>query len=308
MAGNSQRRRPSKRDRKASNLGSRRDKDIPEISVFPITTFTVGNWKRESTHEGNLNAVFFYTSKKVEWDFIDGSLNSKMRVSWSDITAIEALMNPNQPGILRIQLAKPPLFFQEIPPSPRHHPNWKKANDFTNGQALIYPTHEATFPPGALDEHYAKLLIKDERLAELSRKPFPPVESVSSVSSNAVIGNQINNNEPTFVDSSGLNRALVVPDQRLHHYNNNEPAFFDGSSSEAQYLEQNCAADVDDEALAEALAREADAACDDDLWSMIDEYMKQTDQEDHGNELVGCGNVNEASSSDPPASSPPSKP
>ena len=134
-----------------------------------------------------------------------------------------------------MQLAKPPLFFQEIPPPPRLHPNWKKANDFTNGQALIYPTHEATFPPGALDEHYEKLLIKDERLAELSRTPFPPVESVSSgivtiiiyigtsfciytnpnyifslvAPSNAVIGNHINNNEPTFVDSSGLTVLLL---------------------------------------------------------------------------------------------------
>ena len=51
--------------------------------------------------------------------------------------------------------------------------------------------------------------------------------------------------------------------------------------------------------MTEALGREADAACNDDLWSMLDEYMKQTDEEDHGNELDGVGNVNEASS-DPP--------
>ena len=112
--------------------------------------------------------------------------------------------------------------------------------------------------------------------------------------------NQIDNG-PTFVDSSGQNR--LYNDMAV----NNEPAFVGGSASEAQYLEQDCET-VDEEALAEALGREADGVCDDDLWSMIDEYMEQTNQEDHGNELVGGGNVNEASSSDPPASSPPSKP
>ena len=111
------------------------------------------------------------------------------------------------------------------------------------------------------------------------------------------MGNQINN-EPALVDSSGQN--LLYNDMAV----NNEPAFVGGSASEAQNLEQNCET-VDEEALAEALGREADAVCDDDGWSMIEEYMKQTDQEDHGNELVGGGNVNEASSS---ASSPPSKP
>ncbi|KAG6425870.1 hypothetical protein SASPL_110076 [Salvia splendens] len=176
-----------------------------------------------------------------------------------------------------MQLAKPPLFFQEIPPPPRHHPNWKKADDFTNGQALIYRVHEATFvfPSRPLNKHYEKLLLKDERLAELSRMPFPALESASS---NAVVmGNQINN-EPALIGSSGQNR--LHNDMAV----NSEPAFVGGSASEAQNLEQNCAS-VDEEALAEALVREADAACDDDLWSMIDECMKQT-QEDHGNVAV----------------------
>ncbi|KAL1551634.1 hypothetical protein AAHA92_19452 [Salvia divinorum] len=157
---------------------SHHDKDMQKASNFQIITFTVGNWKREAVHRGSLTAKIYYGKKKLVWEFLYGPLKSKMEVSWSDITAIEAVMNPNQPGFLRVQLAKPPLFFREIPPQPGKHSNWEPADDFTNGQALFCMTHEATFPPGVLDKHYEKLLLNDERLAELSRRPFPTHESV----------------------------------------------------------------------------------------------------------------------------------
>ncbi|KAL1551627.1 hypothetical protein AAHA92_19445 [Salvia divinorum] len=157
---------------------SQHDKDMKKASNVPTITLTVGNWKREAVHRGSLTTKIYYGKKKLVWEFLYGELKSKMEVSWSDITAIEAVMNPNQPGFLRVQLAKPPLFFREIPPQPKKHSNWEKADDFTNGQALFCMTHEATFQPGVLDKHYEKLLINDERLAELSRRPFPTHESV----------------------------------------------------------------------------------------------------------------------------------
>ncbi|XP_042049859.1 uncharacterized protein LOC121795398 [Salvia splendens] len=156
------------------DVGSQNNKDNLKASNFPITTFTVGNWKRDSNLEGELTAKFYYGMKKLVWEFLlNGPLKTKMEVCWSDITAIEAVINPNQPGFLRIELAKPPLFFREIPPQPRKRTTWEPADDFTNGQAQLCRKHEATFPPGALDKHYEKLPISDGRLAELSRRPFP---------------------------------------------------------------------------------------------------------------------------------------
>ncbi|XP_042048237.1 uncharacterized protein LOC121794226 isoform X2 [Salvia splendens] len=233
------------------------------------TTFIVGNWKRDSNLKGDLTAKFYYGMKKLVWEFLlNGPLKTKMEVCWSDITAIEAVINPNQPGFLRIELAKPPLFFREIPPQPRKRTTWEPADDFTNGQAQLCRKHEATFPPGALDKHYEKLLISDGRLVELSRMPFPTNESVfplqqipqqqlsssvlplqhipklqfhhslnsniiaASASSNGVKGNEMNN-EPTFVDSSRQNHPLDL-DQQLYQYNdmaiNSKPTFVASSS------------------------------------------------------------------------------
>ncbi|KAL1551632.1 hypothetical protein AAHA92_19450 [Salvia divinorum] len=146
--------------------------DKMKASHFPITTFTVGNWKRESSRQGDLTAKFCCAKKKLVWKFLDGPLMSKMEVSWFDITAIKAVMTPNESVFLRVQLAKPPLFFRGITPQPGKHSNWEPADDFTNGQAHLCMIHEATFPPGVLDKHYEELLMDNEHLAELSRRPF----------------------------------------------------------------------------------------------------------------------------------------
>ncbi|XP_042049014.1 uncharacterized protein LOC121794754 [Salvia splendens] len=212
-------------------LGSQNDKDKKKASNFPISTFTVGNWKRETTRKGDLTAKIYYAKKKLLWEFLNGPLKIKMEVCWSDITAIEAVINPNQPGFLRIELAKPPLFFREIPPQPKKHSNWEPVDDFTGGQAQLCMRHEATFPPGVLDKHYEKLLVHDERLAVLSRRLFQTHESVLPLQqipqqqqlhnslhiAASARGNQINN-DPTCVGSSSRN-PIVVSDQQqqLHH-------------------------------------------------------------------------------------------
>ncbi|KAL1551635.1 hypothetical protein AAHA92_19453 [Salvia divinorum] len=170
--------------------------------------------ERESSSQGELIAKFCYAKKKLVWKFLDGQLKRKIEVSWSDITAIEAVMTPNESGILRVQLAKPPLFFREIPPQPGKHSNWEPADDFTNGQALFCMTHEATFPPGVLDKHYEKLLLNDERLAELSRRPFPNHDDHLTE-----LGSVDSSSQKALVDSSSSQNSSVVPDQHLNERN-----------------------------------------------------------------------------------------
>ncbi|XP_047961715.1 uncharacterized protein LOC125206509 [Salvia hispanica] len=205
-------------------VGSHHDKakmkpTIP--SYFPINTFTVGNWKRESSRQGDMTAKVYYGKKKLVWEFLDGPLKSKMEVSWSDITAIEAATNPNQPGFLRVELANPPFFFREIPPQPKMHCTWEPAGDFTGGQAKVCKRYEATFPPGALDKQYEKLLLNDMRLAQLSRKLTSTV---------------IASNAPSYVVGSSSQNPIVISDQQLYEYDDmavdNEPTFSGLSSSD----------------------------------------------------------------------------
>ncbi|XP_042049843.1 uncharacterized protein LOC121795386 [Salvia splendens] len=184
-----------------------------------------------------------------------------MEVSWSDITAIEAVMNPNQPGCLRIELASTPLFFREISPQPGKHSNWEPTNDFTNGQAHLYMKHEVTFLPGVLDKHYEQLLINDEHLAELSRRPLPnhdkhltelrlfsgPADFSSQkalvahdqrLDQHSDVGTSSQNPivapASTYVDSSSSQNSSVVPDQHLHERNDMVGGGNEASSTKRQ--------------------------------------------------------------------------
>jgi hypothetical protein len=111
------------------------------------------------------------------------------------------------------QLDKVPCFFREIEPKPGKHTVWTLSHDFTQGQAskyryviffecffsrslsfihihlnciilLLMPNvcilrrHYIQFPPGVLDQYYAKLLQCDNRLLELSQRPFPSSHAI----------------------------------------------------------------------------------------------------------------------------------
>ncbi|XP_042047570.1 uncharacterized protein LOC121793604 [Salvia splendens] len=198
------------------------DKEKMKASHIPINTFVVGNWKRESTHKGNLTAKIYYAKKKLVWEFLDGQLKSKMEVSWSDITAIETGVNPDKQGWLRIQLAKPPLFFREIEPQPRKHTIWEKAEDFTYGQALLCRRHTVLFPAEEFDEHYEKLMLNDAHLAGLNRRTFPahefpyfyavfPLQNTPlQLQQQPVLRLHQNSNHPT----TSLNSPIVMPSKR----------------------------------------------------------------------------------------------
>ncbi|XP_038716518.1 uncharacterized protein LOC120009862 isoform X2 [Tripterygium wilfordii] len=139
----------------------------------------IGLWQIESKIEGDLVAKCYYAKKKLVWEYLDKSirLKKKIEIQWSDISAIRAIIHEDEHGILDIELNNPPTFHDEDDPQPRKHTCWKPTRDFTNGQGSIYRRHRLVFPPGCLDKHYEKLLSCDERLFELSQKPFPSSNS-----------------------------------------------------------------------------------------------------------------------------------
>ena len=168
-----------------------------------------------------------------------------------------------------MQLASTPLYFREITPQPGKHSKWEPTYDFTYGQAHLYMyvygtyfllvfhsthilrfnvfsnrKHEVTFLPGVLDKHYEQLLINDEHLAELSRRPLPDHDKhltelrlysgpadfsnqkalvahdqrqhsdVGSPSQNPIVAPA-----STHIDSSSSQNYSVVPDQHLYERN-----------------------------------------------------------------------------------------
>ncbi|KAK4424543.1 hypothetical protein Salat_1647700 [Sesamum alatum] len=163
--------------RRTNNVGSPSTSEKLKASNFPIKYINIGRWERNSRHEGHLVAKLYYAKKKLVWEILSSRLKNKIEMLWSDISAIRATLQDDEEGLLEIELNKPPSFFGETDPQPRKHTIWHPSPDFTGGQASIFRVHTVVFPAGVLDRHYEKLLGCDDRLFELSRKPFPSQES-----------------------------------------------------------------------------------------------------------------------------------
>ncbi|KAL6978266.1 hypothetical protein U1Q18_019934 [Sarracenia purpurea var. burkii] len=148
-----------------------------KASNFLALSLRISSWQRISKHEGDLVTKCYYAKRKIVWEVLERGLKNKIEIQWSDIEAIRAITYEDEPEILEIQLKQPPLLFRETNPQPRKHTLWQQTSDFTGGQAPICRRHYVEFPPGTLDKHYDKLLQCDGRLADLSRKPFPRLES-----------------------------------------------------------------------------------------------------------------------------------
>ncbi|KAL7125592.1 hypothetical protein ABFS83_14G126900 [Erythranthe nasuta] len=148
-----------------------------KASSFRIASLKIGDWRRVSVHDGHLVAKLYYAKQQIIWEILEGPLKRKMQIQWNDITSIHAVVHPNQPGILKIELDKPPLFFNETNPQARKHTIWLPGDDFTGGNATTWRTHSVCFPPGVLEIHYEKLLQCHMKLVDLSRKPFPSHDS-----------------------------------------------------------------------------------------------------------------------------------
>ncbi|XP_057425409.1 uncharacterized protein LOC130718802 [Lotus japonicus] len=137
---------------------------------FQSYMLMIGFFKIEAKYPEDLVAKFYYAKRKLVWEMLRDGLKDKIEIQWDNITAIRAVI---QEGILEIEVDRVPLFFREVEPKPGKHTMWAISQDFTNGQASIYRRHYLLFPPGVLDQHYAKLLQCDNRLLELSQKSFP---------------------------------------------------------------------------------------------------------------------------------------
>lgn len=60
--------------------------------------------QRVTEHEGDLVAKCYYAKRKLVWEILDNGLKSKIELQWSDIIAIRAVIEENQPGILEIEV------------------------------------------------------------------------------------------------------------------------------------------------------------------------------------------------------------
>ncbi|XP_073026599.1 uncharacterized protein [Primulina eburnea] len=148
-----------------------------KASNLAVDLLKIGSWQKHSSNGGDLTVKFYYAKRRMVWEILDGILKSKIEIVWSDIMAIRAVVSEtDQPGILEIQLNKPPSFYRENNPQPRRHTSWARVSDFTGGQATITRRHLVVFPPGLLDKHYEQLLKCDERLSALNQLPFPHQE------------------------------------------------------------------------------------------------------------------------------------
>ncbi|XP_004304864.1 PREDICTED: uncharacterized protein LOC101299979 isoform X2 [Fragaria vesca subsp. vesca] len=159
------------------NVQSMSEKEKLKASNFCASLLRIGSWQRVTEHEGDLVAKCYYAKRKLVWEILDNGLKSKIELQWSDIIAIRAVIEENQPGILEIELGQPPTFHRESNPQPRKHTMWNPATDFTGGAALIHRRHYLQFPPGLLDKHYEKLLQCESRFLEMSQRPFPSQRS-----------------------------------------------------------------------------------------------------------------------------------
>ncbi|KAM7278010.1 hypothetical protein ACFE04_005144 [Oxalis oulophora] len=144
-----------------------------KASSFPAKSLIIGNWKRESRHESDLIAKCYFAKRRLVWELLEGGLKKKIELQWSDISAIQAVIKENEPGLLKIEISTPPTFYEETNPQPRKHTNWQPTADFTGGQASMSRRHYIWFAPGILDSRFEKLMQCDDRLLRLSQQPFP---------------------------------------------------------------------------------------------------------------------------------------
>ncbi|KAL6572316.1 hypothetical protein OROMI_013274 [Orobanche minor] len=183
---------------RTDNLRSQPLTEKLKASNFPITSIIIGAWQRNSMNEGDMIGKLYYAKRKIVWEVLDGPLKSKIEIVWSNIIAIQAIMEDDRSGILKIELAKTPVFFRETKPQPRKHTNWQMGNnfDFSNGQASVCRIHCVTFPPKVLDRYYEKILQCDERLLKLSQQPFPSLQC--SYFQSGMLGANFNGYGPAF--------------------------------------------------------------------------------------------------------------
>ncbi|RDX78808.1 hypothetical protein CR513_40855, partial [Mucuna pruriens] len=112
--------------------------NIVPSDLFPATVLRIGEYIFVAREKDTLVVGFHYAKKKLAWEIFDkdNRIKYKIEVLWQDISGMGTIVHENMPGILKIELTKPPIFFHHIDPQPRSHPQWEPSKDFTRGQAL----------------------------------------------------------------------------------------------------------------------------------------------------------------------------
>ncbi|XP_022968749.1 uncharacterized protein LOC111467893 [Cucurbita maxima] len=209
-----QRRTQSKRKR----INLEQDSERLKASTLGALMLQIGSWQVVARNEGDLVAKFYFAKRMLVWEILRNGLKEKVEIEWSNIIGIQAFMEENKRGILEVELHQPPKFYKEIEPEPRKHTQWTDGLDFTEGQAYINRRHCIVFPPRVLDKHYQKLKDKDERLFELSRRPFPTFNSPYFPSK--AVFNQISPIQ--FEEIYVVNYASHLNENETHQYRRKE--------------------------------------------------------------------------------------
>ncbi|KAJ8771824.1 hypothetical protein K2173_027001 [Erythroxylum novogranatense] len=181
-----------------------------KASNFSALLLRIGSWERVSRNEGDIVAKCYYSKRKLVWEILDGRLKRKIEVQWSNIIAIQAKIEENESATLQIELNERPNFFMEVDPQPRKHTIWSSTSDFTGGEACHCRRHCLVFSPGTLEKHYQKLLQCDDRLRELSKKPFPNMSRSPNFPNERGLTDSTFNNNARMLNVINLNRGIQL--------------------------------------------------------------------------------------------------
>ncbi|KAL4202448.1 hypothetical protein AMTRI_Chr02g221120 [Amborella trichopoda] len=171
-----------RRDAAASveaNVDVRVEADDRRASSFWITSLTIGSWQSIAKNNGDLVGKIYFRQKKLVWEILDqiSRLKKRILMDLSNIVALRADFSQELTSTLEIMLSRAPQFYEERTPIPGKHTSWQDITDFTDGQASNDWRHFVKLP-SEFQKHYMRLLHYDERLRNLSTKPFPSWPSI----------------------------------------------------------------------------------------------------------------------------------
>ncbi|KAK7269425.1 hypothetical protein RIF29_22151 [Crotalaria pallida] len=145
----------------------------------PIHVLKIGTYTVEAKYAIDLVAKFLFNRNRLAFEILDANsrLKSKIEIHCNTILGIQVITEHNEPGILRIELGEVPQFYREPSLSPAQT-KWARSSDFTPGmQASRCRRYYLQFHPGVLGTSYQTLLSNNEKLMELSKRPFPTLRS-----------------------------------------------------------------------------------------------------------------------------------
>ncbi|GMN44020.1 hypothetical protein TIFTF001_013219 [Ficus carica] len=127
-----------------------------------VSMLRIGSWKVVAQNLEDVVAKCYFGKRQLVWEILENRLKKKIQIPWGHISAMRATIEEDQPEVLEVELRNAPSFFRETGPIPKKHTVWKRATDFTDGQATSCRTHCLQFPRGTLEKYYKGLLQLQE--------------------------------------------------------------------------------------------------------------------------------------------------